>query len=376
MLKNNVILPPQTIGIIGGGQLGRMMALAAKYMGYRVAVLDPTPDCPTAQVADKQVTAAYDDQAGVEKLMEMSAVITYEFENVDVNAAEFLSQKGKLPQGSTALAVTQNREREKTMMQESGLPVPAFSIVTNASECETALELIQLPAVMKTLSGGYDGKGQHKLTTKSDIPEAMTFADEHDASIIEEWIPFDKEISVVFTRGQSGEVTFFPIGENEHRKQILYKTTVPASINETIYNKALEAARVIADKLEVIGTFAVEMFVKGDDVYVNEMAPRPHNSGHYTIEGCNVSQFLQHIRAVCGLPLLPVKLLHPTVMVNLLGEEAGNALAKRSIWQHGFVHFYGKETVKAKRKMGHITFTGETLDEVNHRIAAYEEEEE
>ncbi|TRM11560.1 5-(carboxyamino)imidazole ribonucleotide synthase [Lentibacillus cibarius] len=374
MLKNNVILPPQTIGIIGGGQLGRMMALAAKYMGYRVAVLDPTPDCPTAQVADEQVTAAYDDQAGVEKLMELSAVITYEFENVDVNAAEFLSQKGKLPQGSTALAVTQNREREKTMMQESGLPVPAFSIVTNASECETALELIQLPAVMKTLSGGYDGKGQHKLTTKSDIPEAMTFADEHDASIIEEWIPFDKEISVVFTRGQSGEVTFFPIGENEHREQILYKTTVPASINETIYNKALKAARIIAEKLEVIGTFAVEMFVKGDDVYVNEMAPRPHNSGHYTIEGCNVSQFHQHIRAVCGLPLIPVRLLHPTVMVNLLGEEAGDALAKGTVWEHGFIHFYGKETVKAKRKMGHITFTGETLDEVNHRIAAYEEE--
>ncbi|MFD2760230.1 5-(carboxyamino)imidazole ribonucleotide synthase [Lentibacillus juripiscarius] len=374
MPNNKVIFPPETIGIIGGGQLGRMMAIAAKYMGYRVAVLDPIADCPAAQVADRHVKAAYDDEAGIRKLTEMSAIITYEFENVDVDTAAIARQQGKLPQGTAALEVTQNRQREKTVLYESGLPVPAFSIVTNAEECAAALEQMQLPAVLKTLSGGYDGKGQQKVTTKDDVPAARTFADEHDACIAEEWIAFDKEISVVFTRAQSGEITFFPIGENEHREQILYKTEVPASIGETVNQKAQEAAKIIAEKLNVVGTFAVEMFVKDDAIYLNEMAPRPHNSGHYTIEACNVSQFQQHIRAICGLPLIPVRLLQPAVMLNLLGEEAQHALAIASVWENGFVHFYGKETVKPKRKMGHITFAGETPEAVHNSIALYKEE--
>ncbi|RYG73130.1 5-(carboxyamino)imidazole ribonucleotide synthase [Lentibacillus lipolyticus] len=374
MPNNNVILPPKMIGIIGGGQLGRMMAIAAKYMGYRVAVLDPTADCPAAQVADHHVKTAYDDETGIRKLIEMSAIMTYEFENVDVEAAAMAQQQGKLPQGTAALEVTQNRKREKTVLYESDLPVPNFSVVTNAAECEAALEQMQLPAVLKTLSGGYDGKGQQKVTTKDDIPAACTFADKHNACIVEEWIAFDKEISVVFTRAQSGEVIFFPIGENEHKEQILYKTVVPASISETVYQKAQEAAKVIAEKLNVVGTFAVEMFVKDDAIYLNEMAPRPHNSGHYTIEACNVSQFQQHIRAICGLPLMPVRLLQPAVMVNLLGEEAQTAFSMTSTWQNGFVHFYGKEAAKPKRKMGHITFTDETLAEVHNRFAAYKEE--
>ncbi|GAA0430199.1 5-(carboxyamino)imidazole ribonucleotide synthase [Lentibacillus halophilus] len=375
MTNNNVILPPKTIGIIGGGQLGRMMAISAKYMGYRIAVLDPTSDCPASQVADEHIVSSYDDEEGIRQLTDMSAVVTYEFENVDADAAELVKQQGKLPQGTDALEVTQNRQKEKSTVDESGLPVPPFFIVTNAQECKTALEDMRFPAVVKTLSGGYDGKGQQKVTAEEDVPEACTFAEEHDSCIAEEWISFDKEISVVFTRGQSGDITYFPIGENEHKEQILYKTTVPASISETVHRKAIEAAAIIAEKLNVVGTFAVEMFVKDDSVYINEMAPRPHNSGHYTIEACNVSQFQQHIRAVCGLPLMPVRLLNPAVMINLLGEETHPALAQSSVWEHAFVHVYGKETVKPKRKMGHLTFTGESSAEVSRNVAVYQEEE-
>ncbi|MFD1360867.1 5-(carboxyamino)imidazole ribonucleotide synthase [Lentibacillus salinarum] len=373
MRNDNMIMPPETIGIIGGGQLGRMMAIAAKYMGYRVAVLDPTPNCPTAQVTDQHIIAAYDDMDGIQKLTAISDVVTYEFENVDLDAATYIEDEAKLPQGTYALAITQNREKEKTVMQDAGLPVPIYKIVRDSQTCEWALEDMPLPAVIKTISGGYDGKGQLRLNTKDDIPAACDFADQDNTCIIEQWIPFDKEISVVFTRGRSGEVTFFPIAENEHRDHILYKTTVPAAISDTVQQKALDAAGKLAVEMGIVGTFAIEMFVRGDAIYLNEMAPRPHNSGHYTIEGCNVSQFQQHIRAVCGLPLMPVELLRPAVMMNILGDGMETALNVLPTTQHGFLHLYGKEMIKPKRKMGHITFIAETLDEAKQQLAVYEE---
>jgi len=371
--NNKVILPMKTIGIIGGGQLGRMMAIAAKYMGYQIAVLDPTPNCPAAQVADQQITAAYDDMDGIQKLTDISDVITYEFENVDLDAAAYIEQKDKLPQGAYALEITQNREKEKSVMGDAGLPVPANKIVRDSDMCASALENMPLPAVIKTVSGGYDGKGQLKINTNDDMKAACEFADQHDVSIIEQWVPFDREISVVFTRGQSGEITFFPISANEHKDHILYKTTVPASISAAVQQKALDAAGILAEKMNIAGTFAIEMFVKGDDIYLNEMAPRPHNSGHYTIEACNLSQFEQHIRAICGLPLMPIELLRPAVTVNILGDDAGTALNMLPEMQHGFLHLYGKEAVKPKRKMGHITFIADTLDEAKKQLAVYEE---
>lgn len=360
MPKNNTILPPKMIGIIGGGQLGRMMTLSAKYMGYRVAVLDPTPDCPTAQVADKQIVAAYDDMDAVKELTEISDVVTYEFENVDLRAATYMEQQGKLPQGAYALEITQNREKEKQVMKDAGLPVPAFSIVTNGTECAAALTDFSYPAVIKTCSGGYDGKGQIKLTTAADRQAAIDFAEENKHCIIEQWIPFDKEISVVFTRAASGTITFFPIAENDHKDHILYQTTVPAGINETIEQKAYDATKILAEKMNIVGTFAIEMFVQGDDIYLNEMAPRPHNSGHYTIEACNVSQFTQHIRAICDLPLTDIQLLNPAIMINVLGEDLAGVLEAMATAPDGFVHLYGKEEAKTKRKMGHVTFIAET----------------
>nr|WP_042225239.1 5-(carboxyamino)imidazole ribonucleotide synthase [Oceanobacillus manasiensis] len=367
------ILPPQTIGIIGGGQLGRMMAIAARYMGYQIIVLDPKPNCPTAQVADEQIIAAYDDMDAVKQLSEKSDVITYEFENVDLEAAVYLQEQGKLPQGSLALEVTQNREKEKQMMKEAGLTVPPFSIVTDGTSCKAALENISLPAVIKTCSGGYDGKGQLKINTADDIDLAMEFATKNGHCIIEQWITFDKEISVVFTRSQSGEMTTFPIAENEHRDHILYKTTVPARVNETVENKAYEAVTALAEKMEIVGTFAVEMFVKENAIYLNEMAPRPHNSGHYTIEACTVSQFGQHIRAICGLPLAPVSLHQPAVMVNILGEELDQIQQAMAQIGAGFVHLYGKDEAKTKRKMGHVTFIAKTITEVEEIVQQFEE---
>lgn len=372
MKKNNVILPPKTIGIIGGGQLGRMMAIAARYMGYKIAVLDPTADCPTAQVADVQLTAAYDDMDAIKELTRISDVITYEFENVDLDAAAYIEKQDKLPQGAFALEITQNREKEKTMIRGLGLPVPEFTIVKNGEEAKTVLKDFTLPAVMKTCSGGYDGKGQIKLETEADKEEAIRFAEEHGPCIIEEWITFDKEISVVFSRSVAGEITFFPISENEHRDHILYKTTVPAAVNETIQQKAYQAARMLGEKMNIVGTFAIEMFVNGEEIYLNEMAPRPHNSGHYSIEACNVSQFGQHILAICGLPLKEIELLQPAVMVNVLGEDVEPLLEYLQIEADGYAHLYGKAAIKAKRKMGHITFIGKDRNDVLRQVERYE----
>ena len=371
------ILPPQTIGIIGGGQLGRMMAISARYMGYRVIVLDPTPDCPCAQVSDEQIVKQYDDMDGIRMLTEKSDVVTYEFENVDLAAASYIEKQGKLPQGAYPLEVTQNREKEKTLMKEAGLPVPTFFIVRDEAECIEACKNITYPAVIKTCRGGYDGKGQVKLESADEKDTAIAFTKKYGYCIIEEWVSFDKEISVVFTRSQSdngeAKIAFFPIPENEHKDHILYKSTVPADISDVVEGKAKEAATLLAEKMDIVGTFAIEMFVVGDDIYVNEMAPRPHNSGHYTIEGCNVSQFDEHVRAVFGLPLIPIHLQSPAMMVNILGEDMENTLTSMPKSNVGHVHLYGKKDIKPKRKMGHITFTGNTLEQLKVDLKHFKE---
>ena len=374
MQTNNrkTVIPPQTIGIIGGGQLGRMMALSARHMGYKIAVLDPTPNCPTAHVADLQITAAYDDMDAIKELTDVSDVITYEFENVDLEAAAYIEEKGKLPQGALALEITQNRKKEKELFRDLGLPVPDFAIVENGAACEAALADFTLPAVIKTCRGGYDGKGQVKIDSPADFAAAAELAESHPPCIIEQWISFDKEVSAVFTRAIDGSIEFFPIAENEHKDQILYKTTVPADVSEAVVEKAKKAAAQLAEKMNIVGTFTVELFVSGDDIYLNEMAPRPHNSGHYTIEACNISQFGQHIRAICGLPLAPVRLLNQAVMINILGEDLPGVLKAMPVSPNAFVHLYGKDEAKAKRKMGHVTFIADSSDDMNQVLQAYE----
>lgn len=373
MRNSKQILPGQTIGIIGGGQLGRMMAIAARYMGYKIAVLDPTPNCPTAQVADEHIVAAYDDMEAIKQLTEISDVVTYEFENVDLTAARYIEEAGKLPQGAYALEVTQNRENEKTLMRQAEVNVPNFKIVHDKASCEAALQEVALPAVIKTCTGGYDGKGQLKIVTEADYPEAIAFAEQGGTFIIEEWITFEKEISTVFTRAVDGTIAFFPIAENEHRDHILYETVAPANISDTLAEKAKQAASRLAKQIHVVGTFTIEMFVRGEDLYINEMAPRPHNSGHYTIEACNISQFGNHIRAICGLPLTEIRQLQYASMINVLGEDMDAALQAQTEMPEAFVHLYGKAEPKEKRKMGHITFIADQADTVDKLTKKYKQ---
>jgi len=369
-----VILPGQTIGIIGGGQLGRMMAIEAKYMGYQVVVLDPTSDCPTAQVSDDQIVANYDDLEAIKKLTEVSDVVTYEFENVDLQAARYIEEQGKLPQRADLLKITQNRDQEKNTMKELQIPVSPFLVITKESEVESALASIGYPAVIKTCQGGYDGKGQLKIDSEEDIAAVKQFMTETGQRyIIEKWVDFDKEISVVLTRNFEGEIQFFPIAENSHKDHILDETIAPAIISDQLMESALEAAEKIATHLQVVGSFAIEMFVKADEIYINEMAPRPHNSGHYTIEACNVNQFDQHIRAVCGLALHEVHLQELAFMKNILGEDLPALLEEMPSLETGYVHLYGKAEVKEKRKMGHVTFIAQTEDERKQMIRQFRE---
>ncbi|HLS07125.1 MAG TPA: 5-(carboxyamino)imidazole ribonucleotide synthase [Bacillota bacterium] len=367
------ILPGKTIGIIGGGQLGRMMALSAKYMGYNIAVLDPTPNCPTAQVADHHIVTSYDDMAGIKELTEMSDVVTYEFENVDLQAATYIEQQRKLPQGAYALKITQDREQEKTLLDQLNVPVAPFHIVTDEKSTEHALNELDYPVVIKTTRGGYDGKGQLKIDSVAQRDEAITFVQENSPCIAEQWITFDREVSVVLTRTLAGEIECFPIAENEHRDHILYKTTVPANISETVEKQALDIAKKIAHGMEVVGTFAIEMFVAGENIYVNEMAPRPHNSGHYTIEACSIDQFAQHVRAICHLPLAPIKLLQNAQMINVLGEHLEPLLTIMPTLGAPYVHLYGKAEAKEKRKMGHVTFVHEQKKDLRQLTTDFEE---
>jgi len=381
------ILPYKTIGIIGGGQLGRMMALSAKEMGYIVAVLDPTPNCPAAQVSDIEITAAYNDMEAIKKLASISDVITYEFENIDYDALTYLEKNAYLPQGSNVLKITQHRYREKSAIKNMGIPVPKFTLIENA---EQLAQEVFYPSVLKTTMGGYDGKGQVVLKSEADLPAALELAAKQEC-ILEEWMHFSKEVSVIVARSTTGETAAFPVSENEHVNNIIHLSIVPARVSKEVEAKAIACAKKIAEKMNVIGVMGVEMFVvekaaaslpEGsrtcsavtaelgtephlyDEIYINELAPRPHNSGHYTIDACVTSQFEQHVRAICGLPLGDVTQHTPVVMVNILGdhmdkEDLANLTPYLPLMKNGKIHLYGKAQAVDKRKMGHLNLLGD-----------------
>ncbi|MGN7297338.1 5-(carboxyamino)imidazole ribonucleotide synthase [Ferdinandcohnia sp. SAFN-114] len=363
MNLNKQILPGQTIGIIGGGQLGRMMAISAREMGFLVAVLDPTPNSPCGQVADIEFTANYDDLEAIKELASVSDVITYEFENIDYEALTWLEENANLPQGSHLLRITQDRGTEKSAIQEIGLQVAPFRLVENQEQLAEAVEEIGFPSVLKTCRGGYDGKGQFVLKQKEDIELAGKLLDS-GGCILEAWVPFQKEVSVIVTRNPAGEVKAFPVAENIHVENILHQSIVPARISEIRETKAKEMAMKLASEFQLVGTLAVEMFVTEDgEIYINELAPRPHNSGHYSIDACETSQFEQHVRSVCNWPLGETTLLRPVVMTNILGEHVQPLLEKVSQLSSVKVHLYGKAEAKVKRKMGHVTVLGQTVEE-------------
>ncbi|QHJ72020.1 5-(carboxyamino)imidazole ribonucleotide synthase [Planococcus halotolerans] len=364
------ILPGQTIGIIGGGQLGRMMAMAAKEAGFKIAVLDPSMDSPTGQVADTQLIAPYDDLEALEELAAVSDVITYEFENIDVEGLSHLCKIAYVPQGSELIRITQNRVYEKEEITKSGVQVANYITAENYAELIEKSLTIDYPFIVKTAKGGYDGKGQVTIRSENDLKLAEPlFA--NGVCVAEEFVNFTKEISVIIQRNGNGETALLPIGENVHKNHILHKTIVPARVDESTISKATDAAEKIAEHLGMVGTLAVEMFVlKNGDVIVNELAPRPHNSGHYSIEATNSSQFHQHIRAICGWPLRKPELWSETVMVNVLGQHVAPLASKIAHYPSWSIHLYGKEEAKHNRKMGHVTILTKDLAGTINEIEA------
>jgi 5-(carboxyamino)imidazole ribonucleotide synthase len=367
-LFNEVILPGSTIGIIGGGQLGRMMALAAKAQGFRIAVLEPTSDSPCGQVADFEILGAYDDRKAIRQLAQISDVITYEFENIDADTLTWLCEEAYLPQGPKLLTITQDRIKEKAAILQAGVEVAPYEVINTVEDLFLKIDTVGYPAVLKTARGGYDGKGQLVIKEPQDLwkGEALLL---HGPCVLEKWVAFEMEISVIVTRKANGETAIFPVAENLHQDNILHQTIVPARISEEIQVNAIQKAKQLADHLSLVGTLAVEMFVTNEgEIFINELAPRPHNSGHYTIEACETSQFEQHIRAICNWPLGSTELLKPVIMVNLLGEHINHLMTEipnRKDWK---IHLYGKKEPKVKRKMGHITILTDKIEDALSEI--------
>ena len=362
-----MIAPGKTIGILGGGQLGRMTGQAARELGYGFVVYEPGANCPAGQVADREINAAYDDETALAQFAESVDVVTYEFENVNVTALNFLEERVPIFPNPNVLHICQNREREKTFLKESGFPHAPFAVIESADDLENALQNIGKPAVLKTADFGYDGKGQLKIEANSteSADEIWNRFDGHRA-ILEGWMEFDLEISVIVAISSSGEVSAFPVAENIHTNHILDFSIVPARIDETLAQEAIELATAVAKKLDVIGLIGVELFVLKDGrLAVNEMAPRPHNSGHYTMDACLTSQFEQFTRAVCGLPLGSPQLRSPVTMVNILGDawqDREPAFADL-LGQGAKLHLYGKAEPRVGRKMGHFNVLADTAEE-------------
>lgn len=358
------LAPGATIGMLGGGQLGRMFAYKARQLGYRLLTFEPKPDSPCGQVSDAQVVAGYDDLDAVRAFGRRCDVITYEFENVDPEALAALTDLG-IPvfPSPDILRTTKDRLEEKTFVRNLGLGVTEFAAVHTAADVTAAAARIGLPAVIKTTTGGYDGKGQQLVNTLAEAQAAQ--ASLPGPLIWEKLVDFTCEISVIAVRGQDGRIVTYPAIENSHVNGILDTSIGPARVSDEAQQAAQAAARQIVTGLDFVGTCGVEMFLlSNDQVLVNEIAPRPHNSGHLTIEASPVSQFEQQLRAVCGLPLGPARFDQPTVMINILGDGRGNSLhglAEALALEGVQVHLYGKREAAAGRKMGHVVAQAETV---------------
>lgn len=367
------------LGILGGGQLGRMLALAARRFALRVITLDPEPNSPCGQVADEQIIAAYDDGDAVAAFARRCDVLTFEFENIPQATVAALEAAGvRIAPGSQVLATTQDRLVEKDFVRSCGFQTAPYAAISSSDDVAKALRDVGLPAIAKTRRGGYDGKGQWRVTSAAQLEhicrEAVIRRGEGKAGIIlEGLVRFEREASVIATRDAGGQFIFFPIAENIHKDGILATTIVPACISAAAQTELERIARAIGDGLRIVGTFAVEAFISGDTVLVNEIAPRVHNSGHYTLEATSLSQFEAHIRAVTGLPLVTPRLLSPAVMINLLGTGTGDApagLEQLLALDETTLHLYGKTKAAAGRKMGHITVLGPDRETALARAAA------
>ncbi|HWW88932.1 MAG TPA: 5-(carboxyamino)imidazole ribonucleotide synthase [Vicinamibacterales bacterium] len=375
-MSSDVILPGSTIGVLGGGQLGRMFAMAARRLGYRVHTLAPDHDTPTGQIADVEINASYDDVEAVAAFADGVDVVTFEFENVPATAATAAEQHALVRPHPRALAVAQHRAREKEFLAGLGLPVTPFARIASDDEIARAAGMFPFPAVLKTSTFGYDGKGQIPVRTSSDLGAAWETLGRRDA-VLEAFLDLEREISVIGARGVDGEWSYFGPIENAHRHHILDVSVAPAGVDSQIANHAVEATRRVMDALDFVGILCAEFFIARDGrLLVNELAPRPHNSGHLTFDACRTSQFEQQVRAVCGLPLGSPALEQPAAMANLLGD----------LWEHGEpnwraalsfpdvkLHLYGKASPRPGRKMGHLTTMADTPEEAKARVIAARE---
>ena len=361
-----MIPPGQTIGIVGGGQLGRMLALTARRMGYRIAILDPDPTCPAAPVADLTLTAPFDDSAALRRLAETSHGITYEFENLPIESLRLLATLRPVLPDPSILHLCQHRERERDFLKTSGFPAPRYEVVTSASELSSAMKILSGKTRLKSSAFGYDGKGQLSLDSTADPAKAWQKI-QVPRAILEEHVPFVRELSVIIARDSTGHSISYPPFENRHRGGILERTLFPARIPIPTAHRATQLAEQIAKKLNLIGLLTVELFELSDGaLWVNELAPRVHNSGHLTAEACPTSQFEQQIRAVCGLPLGDVTPTTPAAMFNILGDLWAQG---EPDWTPFFalpgasLHLYGKAEARPGRKMGHLTLRAASLDQ-------------
>ncbi len=361
-----MILPGATLGLLGGGQLGRMFTTRARSMGYEVVVLDPDPHSPAGRIATRHIEAPYEDLHALGQLAGVSSAITTEFENVPAAALDFLAPRVRVRPGPVALAIAQDRISEKRFLLDAGIATAAFAPVRDADELEQAWERIGAPALLKTSRLGYDGKGQVTVESREDARRAFA-ALRGVACVLERRLALQGEISVVLARGEDGRIESFLPGENRHLRGILDTTVVPARFPRPLLDQAVAMAGDVAARLDYVGVMGLELFVAdGGRLFANEIAPRPHNSGHYTLDACDVCQFEQQVRALTGLALATPRLLSAVCMINLLGDlwchgepAWGAALAMPGV----SLHLYGKKDARPGRKMGHLNCLAETADQ-------------
>jgi 5-(carboxyamino)imidazole ribonucleotide synthase len=360
-----------TIGVLGGGQLGRMLTLEAKSMGYRVVTLEPQPDSPTGQVADDQIVAAYDDLHAIAELGARSDVVTYEFENIPLQGVVALEEQRRIVRPSAAvLRVTQDRLLEKAFINEAGGTTTPFRAVRDEADLNAAIASIGFPAVIKTAAGGYDGKGQ--WTVRDGAAARRAFEGAGGAVLIyEAFAEFDCEASIICVRGVDGQHVVFPVTENQHDAGILVTSIVPARIPERAAKSIRDTAVLLGDALGIVGAYCVEFFVANDSgVLVNEIAPRVHNSGHYSLDATQISQYEAHVRAICELPLVEPRLFAPAAMMNILGAGTGDRLTGlvQALRDPDLrLHLYGKRHAALRRKMGHFTVLGSSVEDALER---------
>jgi 5-(carboxyamino)imidazole ribonucleotide synthase len=364
-----VILPGATLGLIGGGQLGRMFTMAARNLDYRVTVLDPDPLSPAAEFATGHLNTAYTHPVSIEELANSCAAVTTEFENAPAEVLLQLASRTTVRPSGNAVGIAQDRELEKGFFKTNGFPVGAFAVIKRAADIDVALRTVTLPGVLKTARFGYDGKGQARIESRAQLVEVLDKW-RYPPTILEQWVPLKLEISVVLARTASGEISVFPVVENQHVNGILDITIAPARIPPALADAATSIASAVAARLAYVGVLAVEFFVLADNtLLINEIAPRPHNSGHFTIDACRTSQFEQQVRVLCDLPLGDATQHSPAVMLNLLGDlwrgkDHEIAPDWSVVLSHpgAHLHLYGKRTARPGRKMGHVTVCDVTAE--------------